>query len=137
MTTLLFPGRYESLASIAVCIRQAALEAGFDASTRYSVEVAVDEACSNIIEHAYGGEDRGEISVTYHIKPDVLEIVLRDWGEPFNPDAIPEPNFSIPLEKITTGGLGLYTIHRVMDEVNFEFSAEHGNVLTLIKKRPG
>lgn len=136
MTTLLFPGRFESLANIAMCIRQATRKAGLDESTRYSVELAVDEACSNIIEHAYGGENRGEISVTYHITAEALVIVLRDWGKPFDPTAIPEPNFAVPLDKLISGGLGLYTIRRVMDDVHFEFSSERGNVLTLVKKIP-
>lgn len=86
-----FPGQYESLAQIAALIRQATQELGLSSLDAYTVEMAVDEACTNIIEHAYGGEGLGEIELEYKIEADSLIITLRDHGKPFNPKKVRPP----------------------------------------------
>ena len=58
MRTAKFPASYDSLKSIGELSTQAAKEAGFDDNAVYEVQLAVDEAATNIIEHAYGGEGR-------------------------------------------------------------------------------
>ncbi|NPV85547.1 MAG: ATP-binding protein [Anaerolineae bacterium] len=131
-----FPGRYESLTKIAEFIRCACAQAGFDSCTTYSVETAVDEACSNIIEHAYGGEDIGEICCTCHLEEDRLVIILQDNGKPFKPEKFRIPKDTIPLKKYKRKkkqGLGLYFIYKIMDEVSFATSPSEGNTLTLVK----
>jgi len=133
--TRIFPARYESLAAIGEFITTAAEQAGFDECTAYQIQLAIDEACANIIEHAYGEEGSGVIQCSYRIRDDALVVMLRDTGEPFDPETVPEPNLSANLEERTGGGLGLYLIRRIMDEVNFDFESERGNVLTLIKRK--
>ncbi len=86
-----FPGRYDSLAVIGEFIRGMAHKAGLGNFAAYTVEMAVDEACSNIIEHAYGGEDRGEIFFTCKVNKQGLTIILEDYGKPFDPEIIAEP----------------------------------------------
>jgi serine/threonine-protein kinase RsbW len=130
-----FPARYESLAAIDRFVADAAEKAGFDNDAVYQVRLAVDEACSNIIEHAYGGEGRGVIECSCHAQDDDLTVVLRDQGQPFDPDSVPPPNLSGNLEERTGGGLGLYFIRKLMDEVDFDFKSEAGNVLTLVKHK--
>ena len=61
MPKKLFPGRYASLAEIGEFIGLAAQAAGFDSKDVYAIKLAVDEACTNIIEHGYGGEGIGKI----------------------------------------------------------------------------
>jgi serine/threonine-protein kinase RsbW len=95
--------------------------------------MAVDEACTNIIEHAYGGEGRGDIECTCQIESDRLIVRLCDHGRPFDPSSVPEPDINASLEERTEGGLGLFLIRKLMDEVHFEFTAESGNVLTMVK----
>lgn len=133
--TRIFPARYESLAAIDQFIVDAAERAGFDSCTVYQIQLAVDEACSNIIEHAYGGEDRGIIECTQRLHDEDLTIVLRDYGQPFDPETVPEPNIKADLEERGEGGLGLYFIFQIMDEVVFDFDSEAGNVLTLVKRK--
>ena len=133
--TRIFPARYESLEAIDRFVADAAEEAGFDKSAAYQVRLAVDEACSNIIKHAYGGEGRGVIECSCHAHDDDLTVVLRDQGQPFDPDSVPPPNLSDNLEERTGGGLGLYFIRKIMDEVDFESESETGNVLTLVKHK--
>ena len=133
--TTSFPGRFDSLAAIGEYVTRAAEAAGLDARSVQGVELAVDEACSNIIEHAYGGEGRGDIEVTYRIDGDGLTVLLRDYGQPFDPDRVPEPDLQAPLEDRDAGGLGLHFIRQLMDQVRFEFTAGSGNVLTMVKRR--
>ena len=135
MTTEVFPGSYASLHPIREFVVKAARQAGFDEAGVYSVELAVDEACSNIIEHAYGGESKGDIRCTYQISAESLTIILKDRGKRFNPETVPDPDFSAQLENLKAGGAGLFLMRRMMDEVTFEFN-ENGNILTMVKYRP-
>jgi serine/threonine-protein kinase RsbW len=105
------------------------------------VQVAVDEACSNIIEHAYGGEgpedaqDSATITCTCRAKQDRLMIELRDHGRPFDPSTVPPPDLQADLSERHAGGLGVYFIRQLMDDVQFESSPAKGNTLTLTKCR--
>lgn len=135
METATFPGRYESLASISEFVLKASKAAGLDENASYAVQLAVDEACANIIEHAYGGEGRGQIVCTVSDSPQAMTVILNDFGRPFNPKSIPEPNLRAPLKKRKEGGLGLFFIRKYMDEVRFEFSPEKGNQLTMVKHK--
>ncbi len=134
MPTVVFPGRYDSLEQIATLIQQAALDFGLDSCAAYGVETAVDEACSNIIEHAYGGENKGSIEVSYEIAGRELIITLRDSGRKFNPKKVAPPNLTAPLKNRQAHGLGLFFMRQWMDEIRFERVAGH-NVLTMIKRK--
>ena len=127
-----FPGRFESLGKISKFVIQAAQEAVLDSDATYQVNLAVDEACSNIIEHSYHGENAGEIHCAYQVNGDRLIITLRDKGTPFNPDLVPEPEIDTPPMERKTGGLGLFFMRKMMDEVRFEFTPD-GNKLTMVK----
>jgi len=135
MATAKFSGRFESLAGIRKFVFQAASNAGFDEKEIYAVELAVDEACSNIIEHAYGGEGKGDIECTCNDLNGGLEIILKDDGKPFDPSAVSQPDFSVALEEIKPRGAGLFLIRNMMDDVDFEFSQKDGNVLRMLKRK--
>lgn len=134
MPTFSFPGKYDSLAKIAELVQVATREFGLDSCDAYGVETAVDEACSNIIEHAYGGENIGDIELSYEITADSLIITLRDKGKRFKPQKIQKPKTNLPLKQRPEHGLGLYFIHQWMDEVHYDYR-EGYNVLTLIKHK--
>lgn len=133
--THIFPGRFSSLSEISEFVTRAAREAGLDEDAISAVQLAVDEACSNIIEHAYGGEDRGEIECTCHINAEGLTVVLRDKGRPFDPAQVPEPDPHPDLKRCAVGGLGLHFMRKMMDEVRFEFTPDTGNILIMTKQR--
>jgi serine/threonine-protein kinase RsbW len=135
VNSAIFAGYYKNLAKIAEFIRQAAQDAGFDSATIYQIELAVDEACSNIIEHAYGGEGLGDIECSYEISPRSLTIKLKDYGKPFKPETIEEPDLKAPLYRRANHGLGLHFIRELIDEVSFDFDQKSGNILTLVKYR--
>jgi serine/threonine-protein kinase RsbW len=133
--TATFPGRFESLSKISQFVVQAARAASLNEDAVYAVDLAVDEACTNIIEHAYGGEGLGEIQCTCTPTPEGLKIVLHDHGRPFNPAKIPPPNTKVRLKNLKHRGAGLYIMQKMMDEVRFEFNEGAGNRLTMVKYR--
>jgi serine/threonine-protein kinase RsbW len=135
MPTKTFPGRFASLSEISAFVVHAAEKAGLGSNATYAVELAVDEAATNIIEHAYQGEEKGAICCTIEIIPEGLQVTLQDWGIPFNPLDVPEPVINVPLEQVQSSGLGLFFMRKLMDEVRFEFSTEKGNTVTMIKKK--
>lgn len=135
--TMIFPGCFDSLAKIGEFVVRAAQSAGLDATATYAVEMAVDEAATNVIQHAYGGEGLGDIECTCYINKRGLKIILRDQGRPFDPSSVPEPDIRASLEEREEGGLGLFLIRKLMDEVRFEFTPDSGNVLTMVKHREG
>lgn len=131
-----FPAQFETLDDIREFVAQAARQVGFDEKEVYNVQLAVDEAASNIIEHAYEGIADGVIEVLTRIEPGTLTIVLRDWGQSFTPDEVVEPDLEASLEERAIGGLGLFFIHKLMDDIRFDFSPDGGNTLTLVKHCP-
>jgi serine/threonine-protein kinase RsbW len=133
MTTLLFTGGYDNLVKIAEFVKSAAKEAGLDDAGIYAVDAAVDEACTNIIEHGYKCEGGGDIECTCEITNKGLKIILKDRCQLFDPAQIPDPDVKAPLKDRRSQGLGLYFIRKLMDEVVFDYEPEVGNVLTLIK----
>ncbi len=129
-----FRACFDCLSDVGSLIHRAADAAGLDDVSRYQVETAVDEACSNIIEHAYEGEDLGDIVIDCESQPGILTIRLRDNGKPFNPESIATPKFDLDLEERPDRGLGLFFMRRWMSSIHFEFSDHHGNILTMVKK---
>jgi anti-sigma regulatory factor (Ser/Thr protein kinase) len=124
------------LASIREFVAQAGKDFDMDESAIYHLTLAVDEACTNAIKHGYDGQ-AGRIEITIEPTKDGVRTVIRDWGVPFEPDAVPVPDISAPLDKRPQGGLGLFLIRKVMDEVHFKFDAVNGNTLTMVKRLAG
>jgi len=133
MSTRIFPGRYESLAEIAEFVRLEAKEAELSFKELFELETAVDEAVSNIIEHAYGGEGIGDIICTATRVEDGIQIILEDHGQPFDPSCVPVPDINAHLKNRKNHGLGYFLMCELMDDVKFEFS-NNFNKLTLYKQ---
>ena len=130
-----FSGEFASLERIAHFVAQATEAAGLDERASYAVQMAVDEACTNIIEHAYGGEGIGNIDCAYEVTEHSLIITLRDKGHAFDPTAVSDPDLDAQLEERALGGLGVYLMRRLMDAVDHQYEPGGGNVLTLVKCR--
>lgn len=133
---LTVPGQFEQLAQIAEFVTRAAREAGLTEDDVFHVEMAVDEACSNIIEHAYADRS-GDIDLACRSSaPGALEITIHDSGRPFDPDVVGLPKVDPPadLDELNEGGLGLYFMRKLMDEVRFELGSGQGNTLTMTKR---
>jgi serine/threonine-protein kinase RsbW len=134
MRTTIFPANFEQLDSIRDFVATAARECGMGGKDVYSVCLAVDEAASNIIEHAYGGAAEAVIEITCEVAEGELTVILRDHGEPFDPSLVPPLDVTADLKDREIGGLGMFLMRKMMDKVNFESSPETGNVLTMVKR---
>jgi serine/threonine-protein kinase RsbW len=138
--SIMLPARFENLDRVREFVALAAEAYELDSSAVYSVQLAVDEAFTNIIEHAYGGECLENNLCTCQTTPDGLVITLKDCGKPFNPQGVPEPNLQANLEDRELGGLGLYFIRQLMDEVSFTFvpatdTSPGCNILRMVKRK--
>lgn len=133
---LVIPARYGEVAGACAFCAEAALAAGLSEHAAYHVQMAVDEACTNVIEHAYGGEGQGEIELRCQVRKKELTVTIRDTGRPFDPGAVPEPKLGAQIEEVEVGGLGLYFMRQVMDEVRFRFN-NGVNELVMVKRGEG
>ena len=125
----------KNLTAISDFITSVAKKLGLDDDQTFALQMAVDEACANVIEHAYGGQTNGTISIHCQTLNDDVVVTIHDHGRPFDPQSVPRPDITAPLEKRQNGGLGLYLMEKLMDSVEWEFDAEKGNTLTLRKRR--
>lgn len=141
---LTVPGRYDQIKTIVQFVAHGANQAGLDEDAVFHVELCCDEACTNIIEHAYGGESDGNIVVSYEVSADAFRIIIGDSGTVFNPASVPAPSLypSTPsdtspdnfIDQLKIGGLGIHFMRKLMDEVHFDFDPTAGNTLVMVKK---
>lgn len=122
----------EELSTACLTVDEAAREAGFDDRESYALQLAVCEAAENILAHGYQPDSPGPIHITIESDPGQLTVILIDHAPPFNPARqVPRP--PTPPDDPPPGGLGLFIMHRVMDEIRYE--REDGqNRLTLSKR---
>jgi serine/threonine-protein kinase RsbW len=97
------------------------------------VQMAVDEACTNIIKHAYSGKG-GIIAITCELQGDDFIITISDRGKFFDVDSVSPPDLESDLEKRRVGGLGIHLMRKLMDEVNYSLHAKEGNSLVMKKR---
>jgi len=135
-----FSARYQNLNEVREFVGEAARESGFQAEEVYYVQAAVDEAFSNIVEHAIADDVHEDIECTCRVDPSQFIISLSDYGRSFDPEQIPSPPVRAPLDQREKGGLGLFFMRHWMDEIQFTVVKDENldrqrNVLTMIKKR--
>ena len=112
MTFKIFPGKYSSLEGISEFVTAEMKPIGFDENEVYSVQLAVDEACTNVIEHSYGGENIGEIEIDTNLVKNGFEIIIRDYGKKFDPSKVPGINSKKPLKEVESRGAGLFLMKK-------------------------
>jgi anti-sigma regulatory factor (Ser/Thr protein kinase) len=134
MSKIVFDANFDNLDEIREIVAEAARQVGFSDKEIYAIQLAADEASSNIIEHAYAGVTGGKLEIDISIYDNKLKIIMRDHGKPFDPASVPEPNVKADLSERKIGGLGMYLMRKLMDEVSYESSSETGNILTMIKR---
>lgn len=123
------------LAEISDFVGEAATRAGLDEGQVFQVQMATDEACTNSMEHAYEGREDGQVHVCCYIEDDAFVVRVTDYGKPFEPERVPQPDITLPLEERSIGGLGLYLMYRLVDTVEFGRDTDGGNRVTLRKRR--
>ena len=110
---------------------------GFHEDEIYQIEVAVDEASANVIEHAYidGQSKERNIDVAVKQNPDQIEITIADSGVGFKPDALKTPDMEEYLKEMKPGGMGVHLIRTLMDDVNFCINPGFCNEVKMVKYR--
>lgn len=126
--------RVERLGEIGEYIESVARACGLNEDQAYDAQMAVDEACTNVITHAYRGRADGKIEIECECRSGEFVVTIRDWGKHFDPNRVAPPKTAEPLHRRRIGGLGLFFMYKLMDRVEFSFSKGQGNVLTMIKK---
>lgn len=134
MSKIIFDANFDNLDEIREIVGEAARQIGFSDKEIYAIQLAADEASSNIIEHAYAGIKGGKLEIDVNTSANELKIIMRDRGKSFDPSSVPEPNVKADLSERKIGGLGMYLMRKLMDEVSYESSPDNGNILTMIKR---
>ncbi|HQU71371.1 MAG TPA: ATP-binding protein [Calditrichia bacterium] len=111
---------------------------GFSGDDIYEIELAVDEACANVVKHAYANAKNGEKIINVRVKDrkDRIEISIADKGVGFKPDELPTPDMDKYLKEMKKGGLGVHLIRTLMDEVHFHMSPGVRNEVKMTKLVP-
>lgn len=108
-------------------------EAGFSAEQIDQIELAVDEACTNVIKHAYRYDASRLIDLKILLDPEKIEIVITDYGPGFDPQKLPEPDINHSMKTAKSGGLGIHLMKKVMDRVTFNIKPGQKTEVHLIK----
>ena len=136
MKTVQFAANFEFLDEIREFVGEIARKNGFTDKEVYNIQLATDEAASNIIEHAYEGVSDGLMEISCGVQKNAITIILVDHGEPFDPSNVPAPDLKADLSDRKIGGLGLFLMRKLMDEVHYVVEPEkNSNTLTMIKRK--
>lgn len=131
---LLVPSSTDNLAMIREFISRVGAKAGFDEREQMKLSLAVDEACANVIEHAYGEDATKEVRVRATFDEDRVMIEVVDTGKGFDPSQLPVKDVEQLIKERRSGGLGWRLIRSVMDEVHYQMSLGVKNELRMVKK---
>jgi serine/threonine-protein kinase RsbW len=129
------PSRTEFLALVRDVTRRMAEVAGFDPAQAEPLALAVDEAVTNVIEHAYAGAGDRAIELRYWDEADDLRIDVVDDGATVDPRSIPQVDLERYASERRKGGLGMHLMARIMDSVTFRRAARR-NVCCMVKRKP-
>lgn len=125
------PARMESLAELVTSATGSALRWGIEAEGLFTVELVTEEAVVNVFNYAYH-QRVGNVRLRCMEDGDRFVVEVTDWGSPFDATARPDPNLT--LEERPVGGLGIYLIKKMTDEM--KYTREDGrNVLRLFFRK--
>jgi serine/threonine-protein kinase RsbW len=117
-------------------VSAAAQEFGFSDEETSKIALAVDEACTNVIKHAYAFDPSKKITVTVKRGNGTFEVSIFDTGRQFNPASVQTPDMKEYLSHFQRGGLGVLLMKTLMDKVEYSFSPGKPNEVRLIKYLP-
>ncbi len=109
----------ENLSIIRDFISSSAYEAGMKSDAVENIILAVDEACTNIIRHAYKSVPDGELIIKTKSTLSRFVVSITDYGKSFEPEMIPEPDLQKYYRQRRVGGLGMYLMKTLMDDVKY------------------
>jgi len=113
------PASTKNLSEARDFVAEYARKNGFNAQKISDIRLAVDEAITNIIKHAYNGEEDHTIEIELTFKDDRLCVELFDTGATFSIKTFKQPNIEEKIKQKKRGGMGVYLIHSLMDNVSY------------------
>ena len=125
--------RTERLIDVRKFVSEAAEQFGFDDEQVSKIALAVDEACTNVIKHAYKFDPNHTLSIKIHPHNREFEVLITDHGKSFNPNAIKLPDMEEYLSHYEHGGLGVYLMKSLMDKVEYDIEPGKKNQVRLVK----
>lgn len=128
------PSETSFLALVRDVTRRMAEAAGFEASVADQLALAVDEAATNVLEHAYQGATDRVVRVEIDEAGSDFRVDIVDDGAAFDPESLPSLDVKTLEKERRTGGLGVHLMGRIMDSVTFRRSARQ-NVCCLVKHK--
>ena len=130
--TLEIPSDPRMLRALRGVCRSLAEQAGLSEVEVGRVVLGLEEACTNVIRHAYGGEADRPIRFLFRLEPNVLIIEMVDWGR----KATREQMHGRELADVRPGGLGIHLMNRTFDAMDYDFEERDHNRLVLRKRLP-
>jgi serine/threonine-protein kinase RsbW len=128
------PSSTENLALIREFVTAIGRQAQLEEAEITNLELAVDEACANVIEHAYGHDTTKEVIVRAKFDDEALRISVIDEGRGFDPGSVKQDSVEQLIHERKSGGLGIRLIQRLMDDVSYEIVPGQKNELHMTKK---
>lgn len=132
--TLEVPSSTENLVLIRDFVTRIAQQAHLDEQEISNLELAVDEACANVIEHAYGQDTRQEVIIQAICDEEAVRISVIDTGKWFDPTGVTPASIDSLVTERRSGGLGIRLIKALMDEVSYQIQPGQKNELHMIKR---
>ena len=131
---LRLPATKENIRTLAHFVQGVGQRLNVTEKTQFDLDLAIEEAAVNIVEHAYPDGLTGDMVIRVAATETILKITLIDWGIPLDPEDIKPFDIRAPIESRIEGGMGLHFIRSLMDEVHRQ-ATPHGepNTLTLVK----
>ncbi len=123
----------DNLQKVRDFIKGLAEKAGFNPEQIDQIQLAVDEACTNAIRHAYQYDSSKTIDLQVEIDNKKVKIVVTDFGPGFDPQSLPEPNINHSMKNAKPGGLGIHLMKKLMDVVRFKITPGKKTEVHLIK----
>ena len=131
---LRIPSQTENLEIIRFFVGKVAEKVGFAEDDVGKIELAVDEACTNVMKHAYTETVKDKtLDVAILIDYQKLTLVVTDHGKGFNPDKIQPPDMKEYLAELRVGGLGIFLMRTLMDEVDYDIKPGLRNQVRMVK----
>ncbi len=127
------PSRTDNLLEVREFVSEAARQFGFGDEDIANIVLAVDEACTNIIKHAYQYAPDKEILVSIVRNDGAFEVRIKDNGKNFDPNELRPPDLKQNLSHHRRGGLGVYLMKKLMDKVEYHFTEGKSNEVSLVK----
>jgi serine/threonine-protein kinase RsbW len=132
-TELVLPSRVEAVADAAAAAAEVMSRAEVSEEAAFGVDMAVREAVTNAVLHGNRQDETKTVEVTFTTSPEAIEITVRDRGNGFNPEQVPDPTDAQNLLK--TSGRGVFLIRTFMDEAEWSPHPEGGTLVRMSKKR--